>query len=309
MPPTRVTETPGQLKKQDVPANPAYLSENNSNPPHGKPIYKPFSSHFRCVLAHFPAGKSQLNPSRDTKTHSRIDSRKTLVRPLTFQRKPAFCRCLMFDIRVQSRYCHELPSVPGFGPKRGSAWASPYSIFVSDPGLYSRFSGPHLRPAAMIASVLRGLALAALCAVGITALQAQQQPIAYSHKKHIALGLACLDCHSMADIGPAATIPSVRKCMLCHSTLATDKPEVKKIADYAAKGREIPWQRVYGFETQALVKFNHAPHIRAKVECATCHGDMTQADTAQKLVNHNMGTCITCHRQKGASQDCATCHY
>jgi hypothetical protein len=113
----------------------------------------------------------------------------------------------------------------------------------------------------------------------------------------------------MADIGPAATIPSVTKCMLCHAMIATDKPEIKKIADYAAKGREIPWQRVYGFEPQALVKFNHAPHIRAKVECATCHGDMTQVDTAQKTVNHNMGTCLTCHRQKGASQDCATCHY
>lgn len=139
--------------------------------------------------------------------------------------------------------------------------------------------------------------------------QAQQQPIAYSHKKHIALGLQCLDCHVMADIGPAATIPSVKKCMLCHAMVATDKPEVKKIADYAAKGREIPWQRVYGFEPQALVRFNHGAHVRAKVECAVCHGDMTQADTAQKLVNHNMGTCLACHRQKGASQDCATCHY
>jgi hypothetical protein len=161
----------------------------------------------------------------------------------------------------------------------------------------------------MITPVLRALAFASFFAAAVSLLQAVDQPIAYTHKKHIALGLQCLDCHSMADIGPAATLPSVTKCMLCHAKMATDKPEIKKIADYAAKGREIPWVRVYGFEPQALVKFNHAPHIRARVECATCHGDMTQADTAQKLVNHNMGTCLTCHRQKGASQDCATCHY
>jgi hypothetical protein len=164
----------------------------------------------------------------------------------------------------------------------------------------------------MIAPVLRRTVLSSVLAAVFSlsgVLLAADQPIAYSHKKHIALGLQCLDCHSMADIGPAATIPSVTKCMLCHAMIATDKPEIKKIADYAAKGREIPWQRVYGFEPQALVKFNHAPHIRAKVECATCHGDMTQVDTAQKTVNHNMGTCLTCHRQKGASQDCATCHY
>ena len=141
-------------------------------------------------------------------------------------------------------------------------------------------------------------------------LHAQQQPIAYSHKKHIALGLQCLDCHSMADIGPAATIPSVNKCMLCHAIVAADKPEIKKLADYAAKGRR---------NSLAACLRLHPPGTReiqsrrrtssAKVDCATCHGDMTQATTAQKLVNHNMGTCLTCHRQKGASQDCATCHY
>jgi hypothetical protein len=154
----------------------------------------------------------------------------------------------------------------------------------------------------MVAQVLCGFAFAA-------ALQAADQPIAYSHKKHIAMGLQCLDCHIMADTGPAATIPNVSKCMLCHAKLGVSLPEVKKIADYAAKGQEIPWVRIYSFLPQALVKFNHAAHIQAKVDCATCHGDMTQADTAQKLVNHNMGTCLSCHRQKGASQDCATCHY
>src|SRR6516225_8187586 len=42
------------------------------------------------------------------------------------------------------------------------------------------------------------------------------QPVAYSHKQHMALGLQCLDCHISADISAAAGIPSVRKCMLCH---------------------------------------------------------------------------------------------
>jgi Cytochrome c7 and related cytochrome c/Class III cytochrome C family len=178
---------------------------------------------------------------------------------------------------------------------------SPCPIFVSDPSVYTRVRGRLLRPGAILTPVLLVLLFTTICAAS--------QPIAYSHKKHIAIGLQCLDCHSMADIGPAATIPSVTKCMLCHAKMGTDKPEIKKVAAYAAQGREIPWVRVYGFDPQALVKFNHAPHIRANVQCKTCHGDMTQAETAQKLVNHDMGTCLTCHRQKGASQDCATCHY
>jgi formate-dependent nitrite reductase cytochrome c552 subunit len=135
------------------------------------------------------------------------------------------------------------------------------------------------------------------------------QPIAYSHKRHIALGLECLDCHIYADTSAAATLPSVRKCMLCHAKLATAKPEIKKLAAFAGSGREVPWRRVYGFPPASLVKFQHAPHARAKIACATCHGDMTRASTAELLVKHNMGTCLSCHRQYQATQDCAACHY
>ena len=135
------------------------------------------------------------------------------------------------------------------------------------------------------------------------------QPIAYPHKKHIDMGLACLDCHSTADTQASATLPSVRKCMLCHAKLGTDKPEIKKLASFSQSKREVPWERIYGFSTSASVKFQHAPHVRNGVQCATCHGDMANATTAQKLVNHNMGTCLTCHRQNKGPEDCAACHY
>jgi hypothetical protein len=138
---------------------------------------------------------------------------------------------------------------------------------------------------------------------------AAQQPIEFPHNKHIAFGLNCLDCHSSADTGAAATIPSVTKCMLCHAKLARDKAGVKQVIAYAERKREIPWQRVYGFSPSALVKFRHAPHYRAKIACATCHGDMTAATVAQPLVKHTMGSCLTCHRQQKASQDCTACHY
>ena len=93
------------------------------------------------------------------------------------------------------------------------------------------------------------------------------QPIAYSHKQHIALGLQCLDCHSTADTRAAATIPSVQKCMLCHAKIASTKPEIQKLAVYASSKREVPWQRVYGFPPEALVKFQHGAHFRARIDC------------------------------------------
>src|SRR6266403_3589573 len=100
-------------------------------------------------------------------------------------------------------------------------------------------------------AVLPGTLLASV-AIAMTALAADQ-PIAYSHKVHIERGLKCLDCHIGADVSARATLPSVSKCMLCHAKIATDKPEIKKIAAYAAAKREIPWQRVYEFDASAAV--------------------------------------------------------
>jgi hypothetical protein len=135
------------------------------------------------------------------------------------------------------------------------------------------------------------------------------QPIAFTHKVHLANGLQCVNCHAGVDEGPDARIPSVNFCMTCHQVIAKDKPEIKKVAAYRARGEDIPWQRVYGFEPSAHVKFNHAPHIRAGVQCAACHGDMTTQTVAEPKVNLTMGYCIECHQQKKASVDCVTCHF
>jgi hypothetical protein len=135
------------------------------------------------------------------------------------------------------------------------------------------------------------------------------QPIPFPHKTHIAKKAVCADCHESADKSPVAGIPSVKTCMICHSQIATDKPLIKQVTSYSEKGIEIPWQRVYGFTREAHVRFNHAPHIRASVECSTCHGDVANQTVAERSVDHSMGFCVNCHKQKNASNDCLTCHF
>jgi hypothetical protein len=135
------------------------------------------------------------------------------------------------------------------------------------------------------------------------------QPIPFPHKVHIAKKAECVDCHESVEKGPVAGIPSVKTCMICHSQIATDRALIKQVAAYAEKGVEIPWQRVYGFTHEAHVRFNHAPHVRAGVDCKTCHGDLASQTVAERVVDHNMGFCVNCHRQKNASNDCLTCHY
>ena len=137
-----------------------------------------------------------------------------------------------------------------------------------------------------------------------------EQPIPFPHKTHVAQGLKCTEyCHESVVKGPIAGLPSVKTCMICHESIATDRPLIQTVAAYQKRGVDIPWQRVYGYSQAAHVRFNHAPHIRAGVECATCHGQVAQQTVAERVVDLNMGYCITCHEQRKASNDCLTCHY
>jgi hypothetical protein len=137
---------------------------------------------------------------------------------------------------------------------------------------------------------------------------APTQPIAFNHKIHLAKGMKCTACHAGVTQGPDAGIPSVAFCMACHQVIASNKPEIKKLAAYAAKGQDVPWQRVYWFYPSSHVRFWHAPHISAGVDCSVCHGDMSQQTVAVRAKNLTMSFCLSCHRQKAASVDCTTCH-
>ena len=97
--------------------------------------------------------------------------------------------------------------------------------------------------------------------------------------------------------------------MICHSAIATDRPLIKTVTEMEARHRDISWQLVYGYSAQAHVCFNHAPHLRAKVECSTCHGKVASQATAERGVDLNMGFCVNCHRSNNPSNDCLTCQF
>jgi hypothetical protein len=138
---------------------------------------------------------------------------------------------------------------------------------------------------------------------------AATQPIEFPHDTHIGKNIMCTVCHEGVDKGQRAGLPSVRTCMICHAAIATDKPRIIQITAMQEKGIDLSWQRVYGFTNDDSIKFNHAPHIRAKVECATCHGDLSKMTVAQRAVDHTMGFCVNCHNERKAPVDCLTCHH
>ena len=136
-----------------------------------------------------------------------------------------------------------------------------------------------------------------------------EQPIEFPHNTHIGKGISCDTCHEGVMTGPVAGLPSVKTCMICHEVIATDRPLIQQITALRDKGLDLNWSRVYGYVPEAHVRFNHAAHIRAKVECATCHGNIAEQTIAQRNVDLDMGFCVTCHRENEASIDCLTCHF
>jgi len=124
---------------------------------------------------------------------------------------------------------------------------------------------------------------------------APEQPIKFSHKLHVdGLGMDCRYCHTAAEKGRHAGIPSTDTCMNCHSVAATDRPEIQKLKQYFDTGEPIPWVRLH--KTPDFVYFNHSVHLAAGFDCAQCHGDVAQMDVVQRVKPLSMGWCLECHR-------------
>ncbi len=139
-----------------------------------------------------------------------------------------------------------------------------------------------------------------------TGLYGQQQPVPYSHKTHLAMGLKCASCHKNVDPGEAMGLPAESFCMSCHQAVKTDSPHIQKLAAAALDKTSIPWVRVY--RIPAFVYFSHRLHTQAGTTCETCHGPVRERDLIAKEVSHNMLSCMACHAAKKARNDCSACH-
>ena len=137
---------------------------------------------------------------------------------------------------------------------------------------------------------------------------APEQPIAFSHRTHVAQGLACTGCHAGAESADRATLPPTATCMACHQSVRTDSADVQKLAGFHAKPEDVPWRRVY--RVPNYVTFSHRVHIAADkaITCETCHGNVRELTTMQKLRDTSMASCMSCHASRAAPNTCDTCH-
>lgn len=152
-----------------------------------------------------------------------------------------------------------------------------------------------------------------------------EQPIYYSHKVHAGINqISCLYCHGSAWDSKHAAIPAVNVCMNCHKSISEyvkgpklyneDGDEINGTAEIAklykaaafdpakpnnwdpAKAKPIEWVKIHNLPDH--VYFNHSQHVRAgKVQCQSCHGEITAMDEVKQVSELSMSWCINCHRQ------------
>jgi predicted CXXCH cytochrome family protein len=132
------------------------------------------------------------------------------------------------------------------------------------------------------------------------------QPIAYSHKKHVGLGMRCLECHKGAAEKDQAGLPGTALCIGCHATIKAESPEIRKLAEFHKRGEQPAWVRIY--RVPGFVFFSHASHVKAGEQCVTCHGPVQERDVLAKEVSTGMIACMNCHAARKVSNDCVLCH-
>jgi c(7)-type cytochrome triheme protein len=163
----------------------------------------------------------------------------------------------------------------------------------------------------------RAAVLCVLVAACAAPAQAPAQPIAFDHRVHVHVtlesgALQCTDCHPGAERRAHAGLPAITTCLRCHMRPQGDPPSEKEraVRVAAAAGGDFRWIQVT--REPGHVYFAHAPHVTiAKIDCATCHGDVARWDAPPTTPREgllDMSRCLACHRERGAPTDCETCH-
>jgi hypothetical protein len=152
-----------------------------------------------------------------------------------------------------------------------------------------------------------------------------EQPIYYSHKVHAGINqINCQYCHSSVTESKHATIPSVNVCMNCHKAInvyekgpklyaengeeINGTAEIEKLYKYAgfdpknaakwdpSMSKPIEWIKIHNLPDH--VYFNHSQHVKTgKVQCQSCHGEITAMDEVKQVSELSMGWCVNCHRE------------
>lgn len=131
----------------------------------------------------------------------------------------------------------------------------------------------------------------------------------FSHALHVeGEGLDCTMCHTTADSGPPAGMPSLESCLLCHDSIDAEQadPTKRVTAFFDGDGAYRATRRA---AIPAEVKFSHGLHAEAAgLDCSACHGAIGESDHIPEESAVTKAECMSCHAERGLSNRCDECH-
>jgi hypothetical protein len=127
-----------------------------------------------------------------------------------------------------------------------------------------------------------------------------QQPVPFSHQLHAKqLQISCQYCHAGVEVSAHSPVPSTQTCMNCHTLIKAESPRLQVIRDAYEKNSPVEWVRVHKVPDYA--HFNHSRHIRAQIDCKSCHGPIEEMGVVSQYKPLSMGWCLDCHRNPEAN--------
>ncbi|MCB9898565.1 MAG: cytochrome c3 family protein [Planctomycetes bacterium] len=130
--------------------------------------------------------------------------------------------------------------------------------------------------------------------------------VAFPHALHVDAGLGCEDCHAGASAGEYVHAEAAT-CAMCHEDIDAEQPDATRHStNVLAAALAAEAERPARTED---VQFSHAPHAKAGLACADCHGDVASSTTLATVERpERMADCTTCHTERQAPTECRTCH-
>lgn len=136
----------------------------------------------------------------------------------------------------------------------------------------------------------------------------------FSHKLHKENGLDdCTVCHDPTAAEPnALTQPAHELCATCHDVPTTENnnpptdPAERAKCSFCHLREDFTVTR-WKPSLSTELKWQHAPHLNAQLDCVKCHTGTSEAKMRPAL---SMASCIECHKQqpKPGMAECTECH-
>ncbi len=131
----------------------------------------------------------------------------------------------------------------------------------------------------------------------------KKQVLKFSHSKHTDAGVECSSCHTPEKLTKNSSekmLPTHAECQSCH------EQEVNEKCGFCHTDGNNPVALPNPIRE---INFDHEKHVTGqKVECVTCHAGMDKTDYAEAKNLPPMTTCMNCHNNVKAVNQCEACH-